>query len=120
MSLVFCYRNLNHKGVVWSVKDIDSGLVVDRSPNVILSNAILKVSQAGRARVILERRKNVHAGVQGRRIKRAPKGIWVRAEYNPYKHNCFVLSMSGRGIDHALYAKLTPTGLYVMLAEHQK
>ena len=27
--------------------------------------------------------------------------------------------MSGRGIEHALYAKLTPTGLYVMLAEHQ-
>lgn len=114
---VFCYRNLNRKGIVWSVKNTKSGLVVDRATTVYLSNVQLKVSQAGRARVLREQRKNVHAGVQGKRLKAAPRGHWVRAEYNPYKMNTFRLSAPNAQLPivTAKYAKLTPAGLYVIL-----
>jgi hypothetical protein len=115
MTKVYCYRNLMFKNVVWSVKSVKTGLVIDRSPIVVISNAQLKVSQAGRNRVLLERRKNVHAGIQGIRIKRAPKGNWLRAEYNPYKWNSFVLTGTGIAITHARYAKLTSKGLFVLL-----
>ena len=115
MSKVFCYRNLNRKGVVWSVRDVASGLVIDRSEEVVLAEARLKVSQAGRRRVLREKCKNVHAGVQGIRIDRAPDGEWVRAEYNPYKYESFVLSDSKIPVENVRYAKLTQTGLYVLL-----
>jgi hypothetical protein len=87
---VFCYRNLNKKGVVWSVRDVKSGLVIDRSHNVYLKNVEMKVSQAGRKRVLKEKRKNVHAGVQGLRLKNKPKNIaWIKARYNPYLFDSF-------------------------------
>jgi len=101
--------------VVWSVKDVKTGLVIDRSANVVISGARLKVSQAGRNRVLLERRKNVHAGICGVRIKRAPKGNWLRAQYNPYKNDTFILTDSGLVVTHARYAKLTPKGLFVLI-----
>lgn len=114
MNKVFCYRNLMRAGVVYSVRDVQSGLVIDRSPRVVLSGVTLKVSEAGRQRVLRDKRKNVHAGIQGKRIKRAPKGYWRRASYNPYRNETFVI-----GLDHAVktakYAKLTPTGLWIML-----
>lgn len=114
MKEVFCYRNLNRKGVMWSVKDVGSGLVVDRSHTVILKNVKLKVSKAGRARVLKERRRNVHAGVQGQRIKRAPKREWIKAYYNPYQVDSFV-DCDLTKIYEAEYAKLTSKGLYVSL-----
>jgi len=119
ISKVFCYRNLMRKGIVWSVRDVKSGLVIDRVSSVILKNVHLKVSQAGRARVLASKRKNVHAGIQGQRMNRAPKGVWVQAQYNPYKSDSFVLTDSGRAIGTAMYARLTQTGLWVMLKEFQ-
>jgi hypothetical protein len=114
---VFCYRNLNRKGVVWSVKDVKSGLVIDRSEKVVLKDVELKVSQAGRARVIKQRRKNVHAGVVGQRMNRAPSGQWVRVVYDPYSMCSFHMQTDyGQfPIERARYAKLTPTGLYVLI-----
>lgn len=113
---VFCYRNLHHKGVVWSVKNTKTGLVVDRATTVHISNAHLKVSQAGRLRVLKEKRKNVHAGIQGRRIKKSPPNlVWVRASYNPYKVNTFVLNGTNTPILNAKYVKLTKTGCYVAI-----
>lgn len=92
MTKVFCYRNLNRKGVVWSVRDVKSGLVIDRSHDVYLKNVEMKVSQAGRKRVLKEKRKNVHAGVQGLRLKNKPKNItWIKAIYNPYLYDSFCI-----------------------------
>lgn len=110
---VFSYRNLNRKGVVWSVIDKSTGLVVDRATTVYFSNVELKVSAAGRKRVLAEKRKNVHAGVQGTRLKTHPKNQnWIRVSYNPYKTDQFV-DESGNKIYTARYAKLTKNGLYV-------
>lgn len=113
---VFCYRNLNRKGVVWSVRDKKSGLVVDRQPTVYIQRPVFRVSRAGRVRVLKEQRKNVHAGVQGERRNYCPMaGQWVRVSYNPYKLGSFVTE-SGEPIHEAIWAKLTPNGCFALVS----
>ncbi len=63
---VFVYWNL-HRGM-WSVKALegpDKGRVIARVDTVLLRDVTGKVSQAGRQRVLKERKKNVHAGLVG-------------------------------------------------------
>lgn len=112
---VFCYRNLQRKGVVWSIKSVETGLVVDRKTRVTLTDCHLKVSQAGRKRVLSEKRKNVHAGVQGKRVRVAPEGTWKRVEYNPYLYDSFVFSDTKTPVKFSRYVKLTETGCYVLV-----
>lgn len=57
---------------------------------IALEDVVFKVSEAGRQRVLREKRKNVHAGVLGTVL-----GIPVlqpadKAFYNPYKYDSFV------------------------------
>jgi hypothetical protein len=62
----FVYFNL-HSGL-WSVKALDGflkGKVVGHAERIRLKDCKLKVSEAGRQRVLRERCKNVHAGVVG-------------------------------------------------------
>jgi hypothetical protein len=56
------YRNLNQN--CWSVK-ID-GLVAIHAETLVIRNPYFFVSQKGRARVLRQRRKNVHAYVRGK------------------------------------------------------
>lgn len=63
---VFVYFNLHKK--VFSVRAMEGenkGRVIAHTTTVELRDAVFKVSQAGRERVLKEKRKNVHAGVQG-------------------------------------------------------
>ena len=101
---VFVYKNL-HEGC-WSVKDRQTGHVVAHADQAALSDVDLKVSQAGRRRVLEEQRKNVHAGVEGtleliglrgcpskRYVVRGGDGPGespVLVTYNPYKYETFV------------------------------
>jgi hypothetical protein len=113
---VLAYRNLRYRDrVVWSIKDVRSGLVIDRVGDALFKDAELRVSQAGRRRVLLEKRKNVHAGVRGVRIEPslAPTDGWVRASYNPYKQESFQLA-DGTPVSKVAWAKLTETGLYII------
>jgi hypothetical protein len=113
---VFCYRNLHFDGVVWSLRDTKSGLVVDRRPRVVLKDVEIVVSAAGRARVLREKRKNVHAGTRGTRINRLPPGLtgWQQARYNPYRFESFVLT-DGAPVYKARYAVLDSKGLRIIL-----
>lgn len=112
---VFAYRNLNRKGVVWSVKCCHSNLVVDRTPVAYFKEVELRVSQAGRARVIKNQVRNVHAGVVGVRLKIEPKvNNWIRAYYNPYSSETFVTE-TGQKVENAKYAKLTQQGLFISI-----
>jgi len=92
---VFVYYNLHKK--VFSVKALEGtrkGLVVAHVNEITLHDVQFRVSQAGRARVLKEQRKNVHAGIVG---------IWdgkvdtvikdtsdIAVTYNPYKYSSFV------------------------------
>ena len=99
----FVYYNLHkHK---WSVKDLKTGKVNgDHRDVIILTSPHFKVSQAGRKRVLEEKRKNVHAGVRGyiedtsfyiddnfKTIKIYSNTYYLREiTYNPYKYDSFV------------------------------
>lgn len=87
---VFVYFNL-HKNM-YSVRSVETGRVVSHETSVKLVNCKLKVSQAGRRRVLREKRKNVHAGVEGDLVDTLGlsgcKGYLVT--YDPYKWESFV------------------------------
>ncbi len=88
----FVYYNLHKK--VFSVKaleGVDKGRVIAHLSELNLGQATFKVSQAGRKRVLLEKRKNVHAGVVGEwygTVQAMDSGVSVT--YNPYLYDSFV------------------------------
>jgi len=85
---VFVYFNLHKK--LFSVRDHITGIVVGHTDMIALENVTFKVSEAGRQRVLREKRKNVHAGVMGI-VKDFPCPVaWSTAFYNPYKYESFV------------------------------
>ena len=88
---VFVYYNL-HKHV-WSVKCWETKRVIAHVENIVLANATYKVSQAGRKRVLKEKRKNVHAGVMGTILgfyNIDDLKSFNEVTYNPYKYDSFV------------------------------
>ena len=115
---VFVYWNL-HRGM-WSVKALegpDKGRVIARVEQVLLRDAAGKVSQAGRQRVLRERKKNVHAGLVGELMPspatcmvREIQGIGDRITYNPYKYESFVHAVDESGFEGSAWALLNPWG----------
>ena len=107
---VFVYFNLHKK--CFSIKALEGdrkGRVVAHSTTVLLEGCKFKVSEAGRQRVLREKRKNVHAGVTG---------TWINADrvescyeflsmvgrlvtYNPYKYDSFVIKATEQSVDKA-------------------
>lgn len=88
--LVYVYFNL-HKHC-FSVKSMKTGLVVAHTNDITLAHATFRVSEAGRLRVLREKRKNVHAGVIG--FYQENSFLSTRyskeATYNPYIYESFV------------------------------
>ena len=107
------YRNL-HKGTL-SVKDWDRqsdtyGRVIAR-PNVfMLDYPRFIVSKAGRDRVLREKRKNVHAFVQGHPYSGKKEAVTehkgFEVFYNPYKSEWFV-DKDGNPVHQADWALIT-------------
>lgn len=90
---VFVYKNLHRN--CWSVRQ--DGLVKahsDESP-ITLYFCNLKVNRKGRERVLREKTKNVHAGIEGY-LRHEDMEVWhgwvdmVEITYNPYKYSSFV------------------------------
>ena len=93
LPLCFVYFNLHKK--VWSVKDVATQRVVAHLHNLVMFDAKPKVSEAGRQRVLRERKKYVHAGFEGYIDLSDPDKysdcVFGKAvTYNPYKHEGFV------------------------------
>jgi hypothetical protein len=105
---VFVYFNLHRK--VFSVRALEGpnkGRVVAHRPSVHLVNAEFRVSQAGRARVIAEQRKNVHAGVVGQWDDTLPASYaGVAVTYNPYRFESFVRKSDEQPVHRAHNAYL--------------
>ncbi len=121
----FVYRNLNDK--CWSVKALEGpnkGRVVLHARYVAVSgrDGGFQVSEAGRQRVLQEKRKNVHAGVVGSiywadvvterydipsdhrhvydedyepDVVEAGHSAYRSVSYNPYRHSEFVWADTG-------------------------
>jgi hypothetical protein len=115
---VFVYRNLHQN--CWSVKSKETGRIIAHADEVILSDVDYKVSQAGRERVLREKSKNVHAGLQGTLVNFDPiggkmptypaatfstdpsvkpePGAPINITYNPYKYQTFVARHNEQGV----------------------
>jgi hypothetical protein len=108
---VMAYRNL-HKGC-WSVKSLKTGRVLAHLDEVFISDALFRVSEAGRQRVLRERVKNVHAGVVG--VVSLPPGAGEfapgrRVRYNPYQAATFLTAPDGAPILGAPLVHLDAAG----------
>ncbi len=124
------YRNLTpKKGVkmafgdkaVFSVKN-DKGLVYDWVTEISLFSPVFRVSKKGNERVRKEKRKNVHAYIQGKRMggqlrtlpdTQPPESEWHKITYNPYKHEHFVLANDqSTRVTEAVIAEINQTGVW--------
>ena len=116
------YRNL-HKNC-WSVRDTKTGRVIQHRPSIAIRDAKLVVRPAGRAKVLREQRKNVHAFVRGeiaepqRMVQELLQAIdreqplrpTEQISYNPYKHDSFVYTDSGDPVYDIDYIYLADDG----------
>jgi hypothetical protein len=107
---VFVYFNLHKR--VFSVKALEGaekGRVIGHRTSLAIYSPVFKVSEAGRQRVVREKRKNVHAGVVG--FLTAPydwtKELveWTPVLYNPYVFSSFV-TMLGKPVHKSQFARM--------------
>lgn len=113
---VFVYYNLHRK--VWSVKALEGdskGKVIAHRQSVVLMQPQPKVSQAGRQRVLQERRKNVHAGLVGDWSDRSILQLeGDEITYNPYKYTSFVYKDDEQPFTGASVALMQDRRVYVI------
>lgn len=100
------YYNLHKK--VWSVltKTPRGWRLYDHADQVCLTDVTWKVSEAGRQRVLREKRKNVHAFAIGTLLESTPIRDFQPVRYNPYE--CGSFCMFGQPITNSEYAIFTP------------
>jgi len=101
------------------MKDTRTRLVVGRGDTVVLRDVVFKVSEAGRARVLRECKKYVHAGAVGVVVPMQEWGepaydiaTWQRIRYNPYTEGAFIRE-DGTAIACASVVRLTPYGVFI-------
>ncbi len=120
---VFVYRNLRKN--CYSVKALEGpnkGRVIAHWDYLSLTDAKFKVSRSGRARVLRERQKNVHAGVVGN--WEPEQGMdWDRFEnahkvtYNPYHFESFVNACTHDAVYQSGKVWLGLTGVFALIQE---
>lgn len=108
------YRNLNKKCLsVQSWVEGKGWRVTDHVQQIFLDNASFSVSQAGRNRVLEQKRKNVHAYIIGKRVEQPQAKAKSRAvTYNPYVagHFYFVNEPSRRPVS-SFSVEITPKSI---------
>lgn len=113
------YKNL-HNGL-FSIKQKE--LVVAHVRTFEITDVDFKVNESGRQRVVLEKKKNVHAFVCGRLLKVNVEykigRFWVKTTYNPYKLPYFYhpedMEEADMSSDEVLIG--TEQGLFIRLGE---
>lgn len=114
---VFVYYNL-HKNC-FSVKALqgpNKGKVVAHLDQLVLEYVWFKVSETGRQRVLREKRKNVHAGVEGywyQDRQHETAGLSREVMYDPYKYSTFVTVDSQAAIHTAPRALLVNKKVFI-------
>ena len=74
----------------------NKGLVIAHAEYVTLKNAVPRVSEAGRQRVLRDKQKNVHAGIVGEWVPFETPAVHTTAiSYNPYKGPTFTFRSNG-------------------------
>jgi hypothetical protein len=116
---VEAYWNL-HKGCI-SYRATGKGSTVRHADSLRLEDVTFTVQPAGRARVLREGVKNVHAYVRGQIVAidaSQPDGDgWLEVTYNPYRYDSFITTLDGLPIyaardviiqDKRVYARRLP------------
>lgn len=89
---------------------------VTHAQSLRLQDVTFSVQPAGRARVLLEQRKNVHAFVRGDLVSTdqypATGEDWVRVTYSPYRWHTFVEADSGRPVSAADEVHIVGSAIY--------
>lgn len=84
------YRNLNKPGKTFSIRQ--NGLIIGHSNSLLLKDCEFIVNEAGRKRVISQKRKNVHAFIRGELLNCDAEHLdYGEITYNPYKIKAFYL-----------------------------
>lgn len=104
------YRNL-HTGTL-SVRDAKTKRVVGHAHAVMLENATLRVSEAGRLRAVREGRRNVHAFAVGFETSRTLAPAGDRISYNPFKAPYFYVADTQAAAKLHGDAVVVPAGVY--------
>ncbi len=94
------YRNL-HNGL-FSV--LQNGLVVAHMDQLCLADAKPHVNEAGRQRVIANKRKEVHAWIEGYIDNKPRPSSLLEVNYNPYKREYFWIGAEGFPIHRFIWA----------------
>lgn len=117
--IVQVYKNLNKsraaKQNIYSVRDKKSGLVIGHVKNICLKNCKFKVSEAGRQRVLREKRKNIHAIIEGETCKTSIEKLDSHQQiwYNPYKTDQFTNLKTGEKVYSCDYARINEDGVFI-------
>ena len=103
---VFVYKNL-HKDC-WSIKQ--GGLVKAHTTDLEMWDCAFHVNAKGRAKVLEEKRKNVHAGIKGYLDDFHgvdPAALDKEVTYNPYKYDSFVDKATEEPVYYSQFSKLS-------------
>jgi hypothetical protein len=96
------YFNLHKKLLSVQTKVNGSWKVIKHVFNINLTDVKFKVSEAGRQRVLREKRKNVHAFIEGVEVDQPIDQRAQNVTYNPYKYEKF--TTGEKYVDKAEYA----------------
>jgi hypothetical protein len=88
------YRNLNKKCLSIQHKTEKGWRVRGYTDKIFLSNARFIVNESGRKRVIKEKKKNVHAFIEGILEEEFNLPLSTPVYYNPYLYSSFVTHTS--------------------------
>ena len=109
------YKNIRKKK--WSVRDSKTGKLINHTSFIHLKDAKLVVQPGGRARVLRDRVKNVHAFIKGEMTtpseclcNRIPMEIH-QIKYDPYKNESFIITTTEEPIYYADHVMLLSNGL---------
>ena len=106
--LVRIYRNLHTKTLSMQSKVNGKWKVIGHPTSVSLNNVRFLVYQSGRNRVLREKKKNVHAYVEGE-LEFSNHNILSSGKmisYNPYKMDSFYLIETNEPIKTAAWAEV--------------
>lgn len=105
------YYNLHRKCLSITNR---KGIVIDYRDRVVLRDAEFFVSEAGRQRVLKERKKNVHAKIRGYLADDLSAPVDPRkVRYNPYLFETFVYADTEEPIHHAAVVVVDGTTVLV-------
>jgi len=130
--IVHVYRNLRHRDRrAWSIVASEGplrGRVIEVVSAAVVEDATFVVRSGGRARVLREKQKNVHAFVKGNLIKRLPLDAepdassveslapgfdeFFKVSYDPYVASRFFSVSTGETIEAATMVVATSDGVY--------